>query len=115
MYMRGSSPTRATHPVQPIRDNYPHLLTIHPHMTPTLRSLALGGALLGTPAALAQTPAPQTAPAAATQPQTTIELRNGQFWEPVTNPTTAPTSDETLDRAERLVANGNNSAARKIL
>lgn len=77
-------------------------------MTPTLRSLALGGALLCATAALAQT-------APSTQPQTTIELRNGQYWEPVANPTTAPTSDETLDRAERLVANGNNSGARKIL
>ncbi len=82
-------------------------------MTPTLRSLTLGGCLALAPAAaLAQPAAP---PVPATQPRTTIELRNGQYWEPVANPTTAPVSDEILDRAERLVANGNNSAARKIL
>jgi outer membrane protein assembly factor BamD len=64
-------------------------------------------------AATAQTPstAPQTQPL---QPQT-IELRDGRYWEPVVNPTTAPTTDETLDRAGRLVESNNNSAAKKVL
>ena len=81
-------------------------------MTRTRLTLFLGGYLVLAPAAaLAQAAA---APAA-TQPQT-IELRDGKYWEPVANPAaTAPVSDETLDRAERLVANDNNSAARKIL
>ena len=64
-------------------------------------------------AATAQTAAnaPQTQPQ---QPQT-IELRDGRYWEPVSNPTTAPVADETLDRAGRLVETNNNSAAKKLL
>jgi outer membrane assembly lipoprotein YfiO len=87
-------------------------------MSRTLLSLAAGGWLTVAPVvALAQqppTPAAATATAPAGRPQT-IELRNGQFWEPVVNPTTAPASDETLDRAERLVQNNSNAAARKLL
>jgi outer membrane assembly lipoprotein YfiO len=79
-------------------------------MTRTRLTLVLGGCLAIAPAAVLAQP---TQPAG-NAPQT-IELRNGQYWEPVANPTTAPTSDETLDRAERLVGNNNNSAARKIL
>ncbi|HEY7117374.1 MAG TPA: outer membrane protein assembly factor BamD, partial [Tepidisphaeraceae bacterium] len=53
--------------------------------------------------------------AAPAKPPQTIELRNGQYWEPVENPTTAPVTDEVLDRSEQLVANGNNAAAKKTL
>jgi outer membrane assembly lipoprotein YfiO len=51
--------------------------------------------------------------AAFAEPQT-IELRNGQFWEPVANPTTAPVTDETLDRIGQLISNNSNSAAKKL-
>jgi outer membrane assembly lipoprotein YfiO len=67
-----------------------------------------------------QTTPTQTAPTqpAATQPVSppqTIELRNGRYWEPVANPSTAPVTDETLERAGQFVANNNNSAAKKLL
>jgi len=80
---------------------------------------AVGGALFADPALFGQTPAPvPTQPAtttATTRPQQTIELRNGQSWEPVSNPTTAPVTDETLDRAGQFVAGNNNAAAKKLL
>jgi outer membrane protein assembly factor BamD (BamD/ComL family) len=58
----------------------------------------------------------QTAPSP-TQPATgeSFELRNGQYWERVSNPTTAPVTDETLDRAGQLVEHNNNAAAKKLL
>jgi outer membrane assembly lipoprotein YfiO len=68
------------------------------------------GWLLAAPAILAQ-PAPATQPSG---PQQTIELRNGQYWEPVKNPTTAPVTDEVLDRVGRLVDNNSNAAAKKL-
>jgi outer membrane assembly lipoprotein YfiO len=82
-------------------------------MTPTRLALCAASLCLTT-ALHAQQPSPatQTQP---TNPPQTIELRNGQYWEPVANPTTAPVTDETLDRAGQLVQNNNNSAAKKIL
>ncbi len=56
----------------------------------------------------------QTQPTQPSQPRT-IELRNGKYWEPVNNPSTAPVTDEILDRAGRLVEASNNAAAKKIL
>ncbi|MDB5320176.1 MAG: hypothetical protein JWN40_1807 [Phycisphaerales bacterium] len=78
-------------------------------MSRMLLAFALGCMSL---AATAQTsPAPQTQPG---QPRT-IELRDGRYWEPVASPATAPTTDETLDRAGRLVESNNNAAAKKVL
>jgi outer membrane assembly lipoprotein YfiO len=57
-------------------------------------------------------PAPQSQPQ---KPAQTFELRDGQYWEPVANPTTAPVTDETLERAGQLVANNNNGPAKKML
>jgi outer membrane assembly lipoprotein YfiO len=61
--------------------------------------------------AQAQTTPPPTQPA---QPHT-IELRNGKYWETVNNPSTAPVTDETLDRAGQMVEHNNNAAAKKLL
>jgi outer membrane assembly lipoprotein YfiO len=79
-------------------------------MSRTLFSLGIG-LCLATQLSAQPQPA-QTQPQK--QPQT-IELRNGQYWEPVANPTTAPVTDETLDRVGQLVANNNNTPAKKIL
>jgi len=83
----------------------------------TLTRLALCAAWLClAPTVFAQqAPTTQTQPSTQQQPQQTIELRNGQYWEPVANPTTAPVTDETLERAGQLVQNNNNSAAKKLL
>lgn len=51
---------------------------------------------------------------AAAQPQT-IELRDGRYWEAVKGPTTAPATDEILDRVGQLIENNNNSAAKKMV
>jgi outer membrane assembly lipoprotein YfiO len=50
----------------------------------------------------------------AAEPQT-IELRGGRYWETVQQPTTAPTTDETLDRVGQLLENNSNSAAKKLV
>ena len=75
------------------------------------------GWLCLSPAILAQPvpPAPATAPTSQPRPQQTIELRNGQYWETVKNPTTAPVTDETLDRVGQLVENNNNVPAKKLV
>jgi outer membrane assembly lipoprotein YfiO len=87
-------------------------------MSRMLLSLALGCLALA-PAAVAQPQSqPQTQPQPPTQPTSppqTIELRNGRYWEPVANPSTAPVTDETLERAAQLVSNNSNSAAKKML
>jgi outer membrane assembly lipoprotein YfiO len=57
-------------------------------------------------------PVPPTQPAGGPQ---TLELRNGQYWEPVANSSAVPVTDETLERAGQLVANNNNVAAKKVL
>lgn len=75
----------------------------------TLLALA---ALSNPPRATAQA-APTPPPA--TAPQTTIELRSGQYWEEVRAATTAPATDETLERAGQLVARNSNQAAKKVL
>src|SRR3954469_2786525 len=74
------------------------------------RMLLLAG-ILGCASFHAIAQAPQTQPL---QPQT-IELRDGRYWEPVVNPATAPTTDETLDRAGQLVETNKNAAAKKTL
>ena len=70
------------------------------------------GWLCAAPAILAQPAPPPTQP---TNPPQTIELRNGQYWETVKTPTTAPVTDEILDRVGQLVENNNNSAAKKLV
>jgi outer membrane assembly lipoprotein YfiO len=75
-----------------------------------LRTIA-GGWICLASACLAQTAPSPTQPS----PSETIELRNGQYWERVSNPTTAPVTDEALDRAGQLVEHNNNAAAKKLL
>src|SRR5689334_13790593 len=82
-------------------------------MSRMLLSLGLGWLALA-PLVVAQQPS-TTAPTQPASPPQTIELRNGQYWEPVSNPTTAPVTDEILERAGQFVANNNNSAAKKLL
>src|SRR5436189_6219996 len=69
-------------------------------------------ALAGVGQASLGQPGPATTNAS---PPQTIELRNGQYWEPVATPKAAPVTDETLDRAGQLVAANSNAAAKKIL
>jgi outer membrane assembly lipoprotein YfiO len=47
--------------------------------------------------------------------QQTIELRGGRYWESIPTPTTAPITDETLDRAGQLLENNSNSAAKRLV
>jgi outer membrane assembly lipoprotein YfiO len=75
-----------------------------------LRTIAGGWLCLAT-ACIAQTAPSPTQPA----PAESFELRNGQYWERVSHPTTAPVTDETLDRAGQLVEQNNNAAAKKLL
>lgn len=74
----------------------------------------VGSAALGQPAGTGAAPPATTTSQPVPQGQT-IELRNGQYWEPVANPSTAPTTDETLERAAQMVSNNNNSGAKKVL
>ena len=74
--------------------------------------LCLASPLLAQPAAPVSRPT-TTASQPANPPQT-IELRNGQYWESVRNPTTAPVTDDVLDRVGQLVDNNNNAAAKKL-
>jgi outer membrane assembly lipoprotein YfiO len=50
----------------------------------------------------------------AVEPQT-IELRGGRYWETVKSPTTAPVTDETLDRVGQLLESNNPDAAKKMV
>src|SRR5688572_27144527 len=50
----------------------------------------------------------------AAEPET-IELRGGRYWETVQRPTTAPATDETLDRVGQLLENNSNSAAKRVV
>jgi outer membrane assembly lipoprotein YfiO len=80
-----------------------------------LRPFVTGWLCLAPAAVLAQQPVPTSPSTRPAAPPQTIELRNGQYWEPVANPTTLPVTDEVLDRAGQLVVNGSNSAAKKML
>lgn len=44
----------------------------------------------------------------------TFELRGGRYWEPIKSPTTAPATDEILDRVGQLLENKNFGAAKKL-
>jgi outer membrane assembly lipoprotein YfiO len=52
--------------------------------------------------------------APAAEPET-IELRSGRYWESIQRPTTAPATDQTLDRVGQLLENNANSPAKRLV